>query len=306
MSIGRYEKGWKQSVNLALTVLEITAPVFILAAIGFGWVRLGFEYRVEFVTRLAMTLSVPCLIFTALMRTEINPEALAALSLAAFVGYGIIAAASLLLVTVMRADRQTYLAPLIFGNTGNLGLPLALFAFGETGLGYAVVVFAVMAILSFTVGIWLVSGSGSLTKIIKEPIVAATMLGALFLWQGWHTPKFLTNSLELIGQMAIPIMLITLGVAVARLETRAIEKAMLMALVKIAVCVGAGVVAGQWFDLEPVAMSVLIVQLATPVAVTSYMLAEKYGADSQAVAGLVVVSTLMSVVGLPLILAFLV
>lgn len=293
-------------MNLALTVLEITAPVFILAAIGFGWVRLGFEYRVEFVTRLAMTLSVPCLIFTALMRTEINPEALAALSLAAFVGYGIIAAASLLLVTVMRADRQTYLAPLIFGNTGNLGLPLALFAFGETGLGYAVVVFAVMAILSFTVGIWLVSGSGSLTKIIKEPIVAATMLGALFLWQGWHTPKFLTNSLELIGQMAIPIMLITLGVAVARLETRAIEKAMLMALVKIAVCVGAGVVAGQWFDLEPVAMSVLIVQLATPVAVTSYMLAEKYGADSQAVAGLVVVSTLMSVVGLPLILAFLV
>lgn len=298
--------GWKQSVNLALTVLEITAPVFILAAIGFGWVRLGFEYRVEFVTRLAMTLSVPCLIFTALMRTEINPEALAALSLAAFVGYGIIAAASLLLVTVMRADRQTYLAPLIFGNTGNLGLPLALFAFGETGLGYAVVVFAVMAILSFTVGIWLVSGSGSLTKIIKEPIVAATMLGALFLWQGWHTPKFLTNSLELIGQMAIPIMLITLGVAVARLETRAIGKAMLMAVIKIAVCVGAGIVAGQWFDLEPIAMSVLIVQLATPVAVTSYMLAEKYGADSQAVAGLVVVSTVMSVVGLPLILAFLV
>lgn len=298
--------GWKQSVNLALTVLEITAPVFILAAIGFGWVRLGFEYRVEFVTRLAMTLSVPCLIFTALMRTEINPEALAALSLAAFVGYGIIAAASLLLVTVMRADRQTYLAPLIFGNTGNLGLPLALFAFGETGLGYAVVVFAVMAILSFTVGIWLVSGSGSLTKIIKEPIVAATMLGALFLWQGWHTPKFLTNSLELIGQMAIPIMLITLGVAVARLETRAIGKAILMAVIKIAVCVGAGVIAGQWFDLEPVAMSVLIVQLATPVAVTSYMLAEKYGADSQAVAGLVVVSTVMSVVGLPLILAFLV
>ena len=298
--------GWKQSVNLALTVLEITAPVFILAAIGFGWVRLGFEYRVEFVTRLAMTLSVPCLIFTALMRTEINPEALAALSLAAFVGYGIIAAASLLLVTVMRADRQTYLAPLIFGNTGNLGLPLALFAFGETGLGYAVVVFAVMAILSFTVGIWLVSGSGSLTKIIKEPIVAATMLGALFLWQGWHTPKFLTNSLELIGQMAIPIMLITLGVAVARLETRAIGKAMLMAVIKIAVCVGAGVIAGRWFDLEPVAMSVLIVQLATPVAVTSYMLAEKYGADSQAVAGLVVVSTVMSVVGLPLILAFLV
>ena len=65
-------------MNLALTVLNITAPVFLLAAVGFVWVRLGFEYRVEFVTRLAMTLAVPCLIFVGLMRTEVAPEALAA------------------------------------------------------------------------------------------------------------------------------------------------------------------------------------------------------------------------------------
>ena len=72
-------------MNLALTVLNITAPVFLLAAVGFTWVKLGFEYRVEFVTRLAMTLSVPCLIFVALMKTEIDPEALAALTLASLV-----------------------------------------------------------------------------------------------------------------------------------------------------------------------------------------------------------------------------
>ena len=76
-------------MNLTLTVLEITAPVFLLAAIGFGWVRLGFEYRVQFVTRLAMTLAVPCLVFTALMRTEIDPAALATLSLAAFAAYAL-------------------------------------------------------------------------------------------------------------------------------------------------------------------------------------------------------------------------
>ncbi|MFT7108278.1 MAG: putative permease, partial [Yoonia sp.] len=63
-------------MNLALTVLNITAPVFLLAAVGFAWVKMGFEYRVEFVTRLAMTLSVPCLIFAALMQTDVDPEAL--------------------------------------------------------------------------------------------------------------------------------------------------------------------------------------------------------------------------------------
>lgn len=69
-------------MNLTLTVLEIVAPVFLLAGIGFGWVKLGFEYRIEFVTQLAMTLSVPCLIFVSLMNTEIDPAALTALSLA--------------------------------------------------------------------------------------------------------------------------------------------------------------------------------------------------------------------------------
>ena len=61
---------------------------------------------------------------------------------------------------------------------------------------------------------------------------------------------------------------------------------------------------GQWFELPPVAFAVLVLQIGTPVAVTSYMLAEKYGADSNAVAGLVVVSTLMAVVALPVTLAF--
>ena len=291
-------------MNLALTVLNITAPVFLLAAVGFAWVKMGFEYRVEFVTRLAMTLSVPCLIFAALMQTDVDPEALAALSLAAFVAYGLVMVGCFVVVKLARLDMQTYLAPLIFGNTGNLGLPLALFAFGEVGLGYAVVVFAVMAILSFTIGIWMVAGSGSLKRVVREPLVAATLLGALFLWQGWETPAFLTNTIELIGQMAIPMMLITLGVAVARLETKAMTRAAVLSVVKVFICVGAAWLAAHWFGLEPIATAVLIVQVATPVAVTSYLLAEKYGADAQPVAGLVVASTLLSVLALPVILAF--
>lgn len=291
-------------MNLALTVLNITAPVFLLAAVGFAWVKMGFEYRVEFVTRLAMTLSVPCLIFAALMQTDVNPEALAALSLAAFVAYGLVMVGCFAVVKLAHLNSRTYLAPLIFGNTGNLGLPLALFAFGETGLGYAVVIFAVMAILSFTIGIWMVTGSGSLRRVVQEPLVAATLLGALFLWQGWETPEFLTNAIELIGQMAIPMMLITLGVAVARLETKAMTRAAVLSVVKVIICVGAGWMAASWFALEPVAAAVLIVQVATPVAVTSYLLAAKYGADAQPVAGLVVASTLLSVLVLPVILAF--
>ena len=292
-------------MNLTLTVLEIVAPVFLLAAVGFTWVKLGYEYRINFVTQLATTLAVPCLIFTALMQTNIDPAALTALSLASIAAYAGVTLVVLAVVRIAGVKRRTYAAPMIFGNTGNLGLPLALFAFGEEGLSYAVIIFAVMAIWAFTFGVWLVAGAGSFGKVLREPLVWATLLGGLFLWQDWQTPLFLTNTLELIGQMAIPLMLITLGVAVARLTPKGIGRAVVLSTLKLGLCVGIAWVAGLAFALDHVAFGVLVLQIATPVAVTSYMLAEKYGADAESVAGLVVVSTLISVGALPLLLAVL-
>ncbi|WP_066704597.1 AEC family transporter [Celeribacter ethanolicus] len=293
-------------MNLVLTVLEIVAPVFLLALIGFTWVKTGHEYRLEFVTKLTMTLSVPALIFTALVKADIEPAALSALSLASIVAYGGVTIAVWLVVKLMGLDSRTYLAPLIFGNTGNLGLPLALFAFGEAGLSYAVVVFAAMALWSFTFGVYVTAGGGSLGKAFKEPLVWATALGALFLWQGWTLPTFAMNTLSLLGQIAIPLMLITLGVAVARLHPHGLGRAAVMAVGKVVLCAGIAALAGLWFNLDPVPFAVLVVQIATPVAVTSYMLAEKYGADSDAVAALVVSSTLLSVIYLPILLALLI
>jgi malate permease and related proteins len=293
-------------VELILTVLEIVAPVGLLGAIGYLWVKAGFEYRLEFITRLSMTLSVPALIFTALMNTEIDPSALTTMTLAAVAAYAILTVILWGFTRLAGLDRRTYLAPLIFGNTGNVGLPLAMFAFGQAGFGYAVVIFAVMIVWSFTFGVWLVSGGGSLLRVVKEPVMAATLLGALFLWQGWHTPVWLTNSLQLLGQIAIPIMLITLGVAVARLSAGHMGRAITLSLFRALICTAVGIGVGLLFNLEPVAFAVLVVQITTPVAVTSYMLAEKYGADSDAVAGLVIASTLLGVITLPVTLGFLI
>ena len=291
-------------MNLILTVLNIVGPVMILAAIGYGWSRLGYDYPISFVTQLAMTFAVPCLIFVALMSSQIETDALAELTLASLVGYVAIALVFLAVLWMSGLSLQTFLAPLTFGNTGNLGLPLALFAFGDDGLGYAVVVFAVTTILAFTVGAWVVAGAGSLTRMLREPIVWATVLGGVFVWQGWQTPLILTNALELVGQMAIPLMLITLGVALARLQAQSLGRALGLAVLKLGVCVAVAFGVATVFALDPIASAVLIVQLATPVAVTSYLLAQKYGADGQAVASLVVVSTLLAVVSLPLILSF--
>jgi len=293
-------------MSLILQVLQTVAPVFILAAIGVIWVKLGWEYRVQFVTRLTMTLSVPALIFVSLMKTEIDPQALrdiALASLAAYVGIGVLL---LVFLKVMNLNIRTYLAPLTFGNTGNLGLPLALFAFGAVGFDYAVVVFAIMAILSFTIGVWVVSGGGSPLTAIKEPMVWATILGGVFLVNDWTLPTWTVNTLSLIGQIAIPVMLITLGVAIARLKLGEFGQAIWMSALKYVICIMISLGIGLLFALPPIALGALVIQVSTPVAVTSYMLAEKYDADAESVAGLAMVSTLMSIIVIPVLLAFLI
>ena len=287
------------------TVLEVVTPVFLLAAIGYFWVKLGFEYRVEFVTRLAMTLAVPALVFTSLTQNTINPKFLTEMIIVVCMAYAVVSVLALIFTFIFKLDLRTFLMPLISGNTGNLGLPLCFLAFGKDGLGYAVLVFAFTSIVAFTFGLWVVSGTRSFKQPLKEPLVPATILGLLFMFYGWETPKILTNSLNLISQMAIPLMLITLGVAVARLKTQLAFKTLGISISKIMIGTIAGITVGYQFSIPYEAFAVLIIQMSMPVAVTSYLLAEKYGANSEEVAGLVVVSTFLTTFTTPVVLSVL-
>lgn len=139
---------------------------------------------------------------------------------------------------------------------------------------------------------------------LRQPIVWATVLGALFMLTGWRLPEWGLNTTQLVGQMAIPLMLITLGVAVTRLRPASLGRALWLSLLKAAVCIGVPMALAMVLPLPRVAFFAALLQLATPVAVTSYMLAEKYEADPAEVAGLVVVSTLLSIAVIPVLLGF--
>ena len=299
------EIAFEFDLNIFFTVLEVVTPVFLLAALGYFWVKLGFEYRVEFVTRLAMTLAVPALVFTSLTQNTINPKFLTEMIIVVCMAYAVVSVLALIFTFIFKLDLRTFLMPLISGNTGNLGLPLCFLAFGKDGLGYAVIVFAFTSIVAFTFGLWVVSGTRSFKQPLKEPLVPATILGLLFMFYGWEIPKILTNSLNLISQMAIPLMLITLGVAVARLKTQLAFKTLGISISKIMIGTIAGITVGYQFSIPYEAFAVLIIQMSMPVAVTSYLLAEKYGANSEEVAGLVVVSTFLTTFTTPVVLSVL-
>jgi predicted permease len=288
-----------------LQILQITAPVFLLTLAGYVWARLEMPFDLAFITRLSLSFSVPCLIFAVLVKVEIDPAAFRDIALASVVAYAALGVVLWLGLRAVGLNLRTYLAPGVFGNTGNVGLPVALLAYGQEGLALAIVIFAVMAILYFTVGIYIVAGTGKLSEALKQPLVYASVLGGVFALQGWSVPVWLLNSLDLAGQIAIPLMLLTLGVSIANLSVGEVGRAIVLSLAKLSITTAIAVLVVWLFGLTGAARGVLILQLVMPVAVTSYLFAERYRAEPDKVAGTVVVSTLISVATIPVALMLL-
>ena len=291
---------------LFLAVLKILFPVFLLGLVGFIWSKWNFDYPIDFVTRLTMNIALPCLIFTSLMNTDIDSQLLNSIILGSVLTYIILTICCYIFIRLIKIDNATYLPPMIFGNTGNLGLPLAYFSFGSEGLNYAIIIFTVMGIYSFTFGIWILSGNSNYKEIVKSPIFISCILGSISLFTGIKTPDFVTNSIELIGQMAIPLMLITLGVSVATLKLKNFYMSFYVVIYRTVICLAVSIGVALYFNFPDVPTAILILQLTTPVAVTSYLLSEKYKRNPSEVASLVVLSTVLSIVYIPIILSFLI
>lgn len=288
-----------------LQILEITAPVFILGFVGWAWARSGAPYDIPFVTRLAMQLAMPCLIFSTLVRAQIAPEALREMAVATLVLYGALAATFALAFRVSGLPLRTFLPPSVINNTGNLGLPVAFYAYGEAGLALSIVLFAIMVTLQFSLGLWYIAGPGKGGEALRQPMIWAALGGVAMALAGLRPPDVVDNAVGLIGQMGVPLMLLTLGVSISRIKVGAVARAALIAVLRagVAFCVAIGV--GAALGLSGLVLSVLVLQAVMPAPVTNYLLALKYDADPEEVAGLVVVSTLLSILIIPLTLAFL-
>jgi predicted permease len=190
----------------------------------------------------------------------------------------------------------------MFPNAGNMGLPLCLFAFGEEGLTLAIVFFAVFSIAQFTIGVSIAAGDLSLKRLLRMPLPYAVLLSMPFVATQTPAPAWLANTLELVGGLTIPLMLLALGVSLARLQVSSLGRSALLAGLRLGGGVLIGVALGWILDLEPAMRGVFIIQCAMPVAVFNYLFAQLYGRKPEEVAGAIVLSTGVSFLTLPLLL----
>lgn len=279
----------------------VVLPVLLVAGIGFTWAKMGRRFDSVFLTDIATNIGTPCLVAHSLTTLKISPAALAQMGMAVLLAIAGFLVLGIVTLRLMKLSPNSYLPALTFPNTGNMGLPLALFAFGQEGLGLAVVYFGCTVTLQFTLGISLSAGNLSLSRLVRTPTIYAVAISILLLVLKVQPPAWIDNTISVLGGITIPMMLLTLGVSLAQLKVNAMGRNLVLACVRLAGGFLIALLVVHLFDLPPMAAGVLIIQSSMPVAVFNFLFAQYYGRAHGDVAAMVVISTAISFVTLPLL-----
>lgn len=282
-------------------ILSTLLPVFLIAGCGALYGRFRTP-DIRGLNILNIELFVPMLVFAVLADQKAPLQDYAWLALAATVvilGSGIILYP---LAKVLNLNLKTFLPPMMFNNSGNMGLPLLVFAFGEAALPAAIVLFIVETLLHFSVGLYILDPHTSIIQRLRLPIVFASIAGLAVNIGGIPLPDSLLQTMNMLGEVCIPLMLFALGVRMLDIDFNDWKLGMLGAIA----CPISGLLLA-WpmialLDLPGMQVASLWVFAALPPAVLNYMLAEQYHQEPHKVASLVLLSNLGSLIVMPIVL----
>ena len=282
----------------------ILLPVLVLAGIGYAWRRLGFPFEREFVTRLIMNVCGPCLIIDSFAGLMLPVAEIVTMVVAFLAMFAATLACAWLVLRVARLSVRSYLPALAIGNHGNMGLPLCVFAFGETGLALGVAVFVTASVVQVTFTPILQSQASPLRTLATTPVIYGAVVGSVVFAGDVQLPEWIATSVGLLGDVTIPLMLLALGNTIGGLRAKRLPMALSLGAARLVIGFTVAFGVAELFGLEGISRSVLILQGAMPAAVFNYLFAARYGRDPDDVASIVLTSTLLSAATLPLLVSY--
>jgi len=284
-------------------LIDTVGPVFGIVLLGW-WLAGRRQLDLPTLSNLALLVTSPALMFSVLARAEADVGSwgtLVAGTLWIALGTAVLAA---LYYWFEGSGRRGLLLPAIFWNAGNLTLPLARLAYGEAGLEAAAVIFVSVAILNSTFGLWIAKGENGLSEIARMPLVYGSVGGLALAISGWTLPRVVMEPIEMLGAMAIPLLLINLGMHLRNLALR--DARHTLAVVAIRILGGAAFAVSfiALFGVSGVERKVLLLASIMPAAVINVIIAQRYARDPSLVASAVALGTLVSLVTIPAMLYF--
>ncbi len=291
-------------MEIYIKLFEVLFPVFFVVGIGYYLGKTNPKIDTTFITSFAANIGTPAMVIYAITSTGINFEIFRDYFwyyLLAIVLFALVGIFTLFLLKTKDIIRE--LPPLIFPNTGNMGLPICMFAYGSKGLGVSASITSLIILCHFTLGVFLADRKFNLNVILKNPPFYAIIFSAIMLFYGIKMPVFVVNTTEWLMYVTIFLILMSLGIALTRLKVFSLYNALISSFTRMIIGPAIGFLLIFIFDLKGFAAGVLLIQCSMPSAVLNYLVGSIYSPKKivDSIASTIVVSTLISFVTIPIV-----
>ena len=293
-------------MELYLKLIDVLFPVFFVIGIGYYLGKKNPNINTDFITSFAGNVGTPAMIFYTITTTGVTLSVFTEYFIYALIIIGGFSFICILFLLLLKKDFISELPPLILPNTGNMGIPICLFAYGTAGLGVASAIASVVILLHFTLGVFLAKKSFSLEILIKNMPIYGIIVSVIFLYFEWDVPGYLENTTFLLTYATIFLVLMSLGIALSRLKVVSWTHASILGAVRVIIgpIIGFGLI--KFLNLNGFAAGVLLIQSCMPSAVLTYLVGSMYSEKKvvDSVASVIVTSTIMSFITIPIVVYY--
>jgi predicted permease len=289
-------------MELAWRIAQVIIPVFLIVGVGFWYGRRALPDLTMF-NRIVLDVMTPVLVYTALAGKEFQLAEHATLLGAGAALILLTGAAAWIVSRATRTDARSLVPVVMFTNCGNMGLPLALLAFGPGGFGAAVGLFSISNLIHFSLGARITSAHASTKELLLSPLMIASALGFASAATGLRPPDVIFTGMKMLGEPMLPLMLLSLGVRLTQLKREDVPRGLLGAFARPLVGLALALPLVWALHLEGMARGQLLLFAALPPAVMQFMLAERYRQEPERVAAMVLLGNALAIVFVPVGLA---
>ena len=283
---------------ITLKIFEITFPIFAIVASGYFYAR-KYNPDITLPNRLNIDVFVPCLIFAVIYEKAGVSGLFGNLALAISIVVLLSGLIAFIVAKIFSIDPRTLCPPLMFGNAGNLGLPLVVLSFGESALTVAVICFVVCKTFHITIGVYLFSRQLNIFEILSSPRILSVFLAIIFSQLNINISNAVLEPVRMLGNICIPLMLFGLGVRLIDIKISEWKIGLAVALLAPICGVTIVLLITPYIELTQLEQGALFLFGALPPAVMNYMFADHYKQEPSKVAAMVLFGNAFSILTIP-------
>ena len=293
-------------MEIYLKLFEVLFPVFFIVGIGVFLGKKNPNIDTSFITTYSGNFGTPALVIFALTAGSVSFEVFANFFIYAIILLALFGIVGLIFLVLMKKDYLRELPTFFLPNTGNMGIPICLFAYGELGMGMAASISSLVVLLHFTLNIFLAKRAFDFHTIIKSPAFYAIIVTVLFLYFEQPIPQFVMNTVMLLAYGMIVMILMSLGIALTQMKVFSFKDSIITSIGRVIIGPIIGLIVIKIFNLSGVGAGIVLIQSSMPSAILCYLIASMYSPKEivDNISSTIVVSTLMSLITIPITLFF--